>query len=808
MEEYFKDITSLSFYNDFLCDFKKHRMLHPKVHAKNLDLDTSSSRTSTFHKNYMTLLTKDCPEPQHFKKALDTINEVLEEHSQNFIALCHKIEMSLKMGDFAQAKQTIAQARIVLNNKSEIILAKTEIAAMYIHFGPAYYKHAVELYEEALREMSLLSSEEQHEPYFHYTMLRVRISLAQTYNKLMARSMLQIYWPDTELNNAIMYSRITRQLMDVIESEPLIIEDEAECIELDFPAYKGWAWAELGYASSKYAFLSFNDETIGEVLAPETCFQKAMEIAPETSFILEKYGQYKRQNAKTITEYEDAVALLKKAIELEPNRYLAIYQLGVAYRSMWLLEEDQKKLSWKPLNRKTNRQLVVKPPKSLIDQKLIPIPSNDLKFYEIWRNSNPVPKNVDNMYFSNSQHYFKLASEMVHNSCCLYLVDLARSYISCKNFREAENCFQCAENGEYDPKAATHLFVQRALMYQNLGNQSCTTESTNWNIKMAIHLYREAIIHFVPGSTSPDFAFLNLLQLLYGETQREINKNNLALQREYFLLYMMVQDAQTPKELILELTRDESKVNTMWKLIEMFHERDELDDNAAAFMYISILARADKLKYAVTQNTSTANTEKLILDISKISAQTCAYPENTIAKTYQWLNFLRNSSQKYEVPMYLLAPETDNPVAMKVLQILTICNIPVHQLFLEDYTESENLFMNTRENSIIVVENVEWDYRKLPPNSVKASFDSSTNCSSVHHYSVWTIPEHEICEKQAIHCGFQLLEALFFAKSNQFGVSKCIAGQSKCKSLLYERKNGIAHSKNCKTCNKINHGRK
>ena len=362
------------------------------------------------------------------------------------------------------------------------------------------------------------------------------------------------------------------------------------------------------------------------------------------------------------------------------------------------------------------------------------------------------------------------------------------------------------------------LYEQWAILIETMIREDISaTRGSRGNIctDRAIFLYRESIRYSAQCKVPPLVSFHNLLKLLYEQTQLERNQNNEVLQKEYFLIFIAVQDAENSRDILHELTKDHVKTEWMWKLIELMYEiNGDGAAAAAAFTYITVLCKAGKhLDHSMSRNEIPDGTKKekktLVFEVSKRAVEVLAYPENVISRTFQWLSEMRDSSPQVESrSICVIAASSAVSEAENVAKILAFCTIPCFEFSLEiadgtfeaSLVEKRDEISDVLKSAVAVV--VVYDKIQTEDNmdrmieAIQTSFrlDSDKLClaaseSIIQKYNllskelpVWRtevvgcLEEREIIRKH----GYPLMESIFFPRVEQPWV-ECVHNRKKNK---------------------------
>lgn len=281
--------------------------------------------------NYLTMLYFNCSPPK-LEEAMRQNEETLKRDPRNFNALWCRSELFLHQKKYLEVKDSLRRMEDVLNDSVQMVTAKAELGVSYPDFGPAFYQTSIRLLEDVLQELSSIPELVQSNDLLGSRTIKWTFDLAHTYNRLMNKGTIQTYWDDSIEScpkHEVLFKRIKELFEQVAAS--------------DNPQYTAEAWIELGDAFKKYEEkvpVKERKELLPYGKTIDDCFEMALELGPDDVFVLERCGRHYRQRATDISELETAVDFLKRCIEHDSYRDVAYHHMGLAFRSMWLEEEN------------------------------------------------------------------------------------------------------------------------------------------------------------------------------------------------------------------------------------------------------------------------------------------------------------------------------------------------------------------------------------------------------------------------------------------------------------------------------------
>lgn len=237
-------------------------------------------------------------------------------------------------------------------------------------------------------------------------------------------------------------------------------------------------------------------------------------------------------------------------------------------------------------------------PKYPITLGSTPRHQNKADYQDKYRVSNPqiqqngvTDKATD--YFHKAVECLKKATKLVNDTSCRYLLDLGRLYVSQDKFSEAEECFQLAEEAKPNDNDAQYLFEQWALLREKHQDSNEAED-----IKK---MYRDSIRSALKANVKSKVAFYNLRKIL--EEEKKMNPDDETVHSELAVLLCDVhkfnQAEEMLKNFLASLKNDPTKVDIIWRLVALYHQRGQKHDAAAAYTYLTALEKAEQLHLEV-----------------------------------------------------------------------------------------------------------------------------------------------------------------------------------------------------------------
>lgn len=469
------------------------------------------------------------------------------------------------------------------------LVAMAEVAYCLEYIGPDFYLESIRKCETVLEEIDKLTEQEKKHDPIKAKLCSWKFQLAQTYARLMIRGKTDQLSGEYEIDSA--FRKCSKLLVEVIN-----IKDHF---------YHGRALVELVELYKKNQFCWTVDSVeFPYKEGPRDWIDEAYEISQdEDPYVLERCGRYYRQIASKEEEYLFAIKVLKQAVEISSTRHMAWHQMSLAYKQLCALSVKADTTSANRLGKASTMGLKNKT-------------EADSNMHR--NTSNYKPKETFSEktrdYSEKAAECLEKATRLMDDTSCRYLVDLAKCYVFCKRFLEAETCYRLAANTE----ECAHSDNDAAYLYEQWADKWYIRKEAAGSLEDIKSMYREAIKRSVRGNfTSGKFAFFNLRRILRTELKNDSDDG--ALQLEASVLLSEVQyfdkEANVLVALLDALRIDPLKVDIAWKLAKLFHTRNRQYDASAACTYLTVLDRTRQLRLDGECFEDTVIRRKMIIDL-------------------------------------------------------------------------------------------------------------------------------------------------------------------------------------------------
>lgn len=592
--------------------------------------------------NYRTLI--GCLRRNGLERARRSNDRVLAVLPNNLIGLWGRTEFSAvakTLFDYPMDYgETLAKLkRVARDDEKEVLIAKAGVAAMYRMVGTGISSNALDkscrLYDEVFDEVNRLPFHVICDPVFRDLMATWKLDLSLNYHfQAMIQKPTDARNGASELN--ALYDKITLLLKPVADDERIADKIRADSLVL------------LATARDSHVRLtSSSSDRLHDDVTSFDWLKRAGRLDPDNLDTSLKIARHMRRGATTVKEIKNVIERLKLCLEDVRKRKIACHHLGLAYRSLWKLGDNFPPPPPPPRNRlrppRGSSSLpigsrVVEPPRSLLNQTMIPKPYKSVPRFLLLRHSNPLAGAENDAYLLEARRYFKRADNWGGGSDSLMLVEIARTYVSTGNIAEAERCFSRALERQNIASGAVYLFEQMGILKESqLNDDDDDDDHYNEELEDLKSIYREAIRHDTHSTYKAEMAYYRLLDILYYQTQA--SRANFIVQSEYFLIYMALQKREEYHNAMAKaMISDENQIGFMWRLIELLHQRNDAHDASAAFAYISVLAANDKLLTEVRgTELSVQDKLKILLDSGEKIALERPVRAHHLPQTFDWL---------------------------------------------------------------------------------------------------------------------------------------------------------------------------
>ena len=653
--------------------------------------DSEKMRWSYLH-NYRTMV--NSVSEKNLGRARRFNGKVLRYHPTNFIALRNQVNLymtlSLTLDDsFASpALEILERLKQVAEDRKEMLIAKAEVAAMHERIANSasdLLNHSIPLFEEVLQEIDLLPASDLSDSTFRDLAALWKRDLVDVYLELMkaTNTLLERHGH----SQSTVFSRIKDILRSVVSDEDVTKHIRAQ------------ASMELGEATISYLGNVTKDERNQQVFEDiDQCFRQASLLDPDDTEILLRAARQQRISAKAPDELKEVIEILNRCVDKLSSikgdqKDVALHHLGLAYRSLWLKTGKHTVPLLRIYFRSTGLRdangfcppvgcLVIKPPNTLFEAVLVPRPYKNPPKYIAQRESNPIARDDDPNLLKARESFLEADHLTAEGSGCLYPVEVARTYISTGDTKKAQEYLERGHKRKGIGQNGVYLYEQMGQFEESALTDDWNATAYDLHLEKIKSIYREAIRYDTRGTRNAIMAFYRLLDILYGQIHS--NKADLIVQTEYFLLYMTVQQTDKPNEMVKTMTDDDIKTGLMWRLIEMFHERNNPHDAAAAFTYISIIAAAKKLPADVKDVSLTiSDRQRLLLESTERVALERTVQPRYLPQAYQWLCYLDDIDEEnrstYDSPFGILVDKS------RSAELKAVCGTLRKQLELKSF---------------------------------------------------------------------------------------------------------------------------
>ena len=257
--------------------------------------------------------------------ARQQLNRTLEHAPNNINAIVGMVRILKTLHRESEAQTMTDQLSGLLKESEEldkqVMICKGEIAYACSFLGPAeLYMHSIDRYEALLCPDSRTGTVKDE---LNDYVLRWKYHLAYTYNRMLNKGhKAHLAEKLGTKDMGVIFDKIFRLYNAVIRSEDQF--------------YKGKAMIDLVDAHKKcetsgnYQEIQFPYE-----YSPDEYVKQALDTAPDDPHVLERCGRHYRQRAGSKKEFDEAVAIFDRLLELHPSRHVAWHQKGLACRALW-----------------------------------------------------------------------------------------------------------------------------------------------------------------------------------------------------------------------------------------------------------------------------------------------------------------------------------------------------------------------------------------------------------------------------------------------------------------------------------------
>ena len=447
--------------------------------------------------------------------------------------------------------------------------------------------------------------------------------LAQTYNKLLNRGNKKIL-QENDRSFEFAYKQITLHMGDIIEKKHAF--------------YGGKAMVDLAEAYKKVQIIvrDPNNKFQYKHLNEDSLMNGAYRDFRNDPYVLQMVGRHFQQKSERgrnaeerLRDCREAVKILKEACEVCSFRHVTWHHLGLTYRLLWLLQTNpfsDRKAHNKKQTDKADKDLP-------IERRMLPNYQTNPTYFDEFRSLNPKVRSVDqSKCLGEALSCMKKANDLANSTCCKYLVDLARIYISFGKFKDADDSFKKAETACTNDNDGAYLYEQWGILKESVSRDGAVHGMEN--VKL---LYRNAIKCAVKAKVWCKMALFNLRNIIKEELEKEERDGsiNKAKRLEYFLLYDTIEEyGHVPDALKEAVSKEERNLANITRLVEVSH-------HSVASTYMTVIMNSECLNHAQ----KLANLKKF-LEIAKSGTEYSSDSYKEFGDIFKWIIGKENLYQR------------------------------------------------------------------------------------------------------------------------------------------------------------------
>ena len=294
-----------------------------------------------------------------------------EGHACNWFSMLNDIYKAKKLALHGESKCFLERLAKRVDNKTghdvhkvnEKYVYDAEIAFLFYQLGPKFYNKAVNKYTNIMKwlvsKVGDLEEDFSLEKFsLSPTLLNNIWSCFDTDDPMRKKFILWCFMCGTLFSKLLQKTNIhilRSRLKDIEISETKMVNTVFKNIRemLVFVTktgdaqFSGRAWAIMADTMKMYELIGpRSDRTckLPEKMSVDECMRKAVELSPDNPHVLFIVGRHFRQKATTLQHFKDAVIYLEKAGEQCPSMHVVFHHLGLAYRSMWILDRHYREV--------------------------------------------------------------------------------------------------------------------------------------------------------------------------------------------------------------------------------------------------------------------------------------------------------------------------------------------------------------------------------------------------------------------------------------------------------------------------------
>jgi tetratricopeptide (TPR) repeat protein len=569
-------------------------------------------------------------------KAEKQVDRCLQHSENNIASRIAKIRICQMRKHWSKVNGYVNSfSALLTNDKDRLTLEKEklhavgEVAYAYSFLGPAFYMDAISQYTDLFDCYIKLTEEnpDVEDDYMKSTVCSWHFYLAQTYRRMLNKGNREKLFASGYHMPAV-YDKICQHLRAVIDSDDELYKGKA-MIEL-VDAFKT---CETGCGITNIQF-PYSDN-------PDQFMLRALEVASDDPYVLERCGRHYRQRATNVTELRQSIDIFDRLLNKCCSRHVAWHQKGLAYISLWheigkyseaklqtnkarrgrkrnprnngerLIQSvaTNSSIATNVLHRETSGGRETHPtpltapaslptllPRNVSIPGKCPLQPKKRDYFDILRTNNPAvkPDCASEQYLKEAKKCFKQAVKLTYETHCRYLIDLARTLVSCNKYEKANNIFVKASqlSGAMDDNDCAYLYEQWGLV-QHLESEKSPSVDVVTDV---MPLYRTSVLAAVRGRMKSRVAVYKLRDILQEQLSKD--ETNVAMEMEYNVLFGTIEKCtqkENQNQLVQALKTNDDLLQLTWSMIDLLYARQHKCDAHTAFLYLTAIYQAGVL---------------------------------------------------------------------------------------------------------------------------------------------------------------------------------------------------------------------
>ncbi len=411
----------------------------------------------------------------------------------------------------------------------------------------------------------------------------------------------------------------------------VIIEAEVKSEQI---ILSGRAYVELADAIMKiwYGYRIDITQDLPKLMTAREYMEKGYATTPQDAYVLERVGRNYRKSAQSKQDILKAVNCLQHCITCSPKHHIAWHQLGLAYRTLWIIYNNcPEKVAYlrrsppvsdsrqpgynNPYTQRQDRNRT----RLSSHSKRIPYYGTKPKINDVLKASNPKShSHSTDAYLFKARECMEEACHIVKDTSHAYLIDLARVHISLNQADVAENKFLKAYKIKGSPKSNFHLIYEQWALFKLSQKSEDTDEQKDFN-NDGREMCRMSVKMADKKNVPSRVAYFTLKDSIEKEIEQEKNpdmRHELFMEKVY--LHKLVGQYEDAIR-YLETTKkdDPGEISNLWKMVDIYKIQETEDAYLKAY---------EKLEKVLKHQSVLSNKQKkLAIEVITIAADLCSF---------------------------------------------------------------------------------------------------------------------------------------------------------------------------------------